>query len=78
MKGKLTLYLILKNSLIVQIDKVRNYYPTSLSFISSLSFSKNHEKAAAAVMAARECDGGGSLAVAAVAATAATAAATAV
>ncbi len=44
MKGKLTLYLILKNSLIVQVDKGRNYYPTSLSFISSLSFSKNHKK----------------------------------
>ena len=44
MKGKLTLYLILKNSLIVQVDKGRNYYPTSLSFISLLSFSKNHEK----------------------------------
>ena len=44
MKGKLTLYLILKNSLIIQVDKGRNYYPTSLSFISLLSFSKNHEK----------------------------------
>ncbi len=42
MKGKITLYLILKNSLIVQVDKGRNYYPTSLSFISSLFFSKNH------------------------------------
>ncbi len=43
-RGKLTLYLELKNSLIVQVDEGRNYYPTSLSLHPSQSFPENHKK----------------------------------